>query len=286
MQTLTFILPLFNDWKSLQKLLLGIDKQLEALKKKGDVLIVDDNSYIRPNLNILIYKKIKKIKILKLKMNLGSQKAISIGMSYLKKKKIKTIITILDSDGEDDYTKIPEMVNKAYEYPKKVIVSCRTKRKEGLLFNFFYSVHKIILFIFSGKWIDYGNFSSFNSNNLNKMLSNNDSWFALSSCLAKNCSIYKMFAERKKRFFGKSKLSFLDLIFHAMRVNAVFKVRIFFLSLIYSYVSFYLIENFIILSFFLSFILIFNVMLVITYILVKPKKFLARMKLVNKIKLV
>ena len=286
MQTLTFILPLFNDWKSLQKLLLGIDKQLEALKKKGDVLIVDDNSYIRPNLNILIYKKIKKIKILKLKMNLGSQKAISIGMSYLKKKKIKTIITILDSDGEDDYTKIPEMVNKAYEYPKKVIVSCRTKRKEGLLFNFFYSVHKIILFIFSGKWIDYGNFSSFNSNNLNKMLSNNDSWFALSSCLAKNCSIYKMFAERKKRFFGKSKLSFPDLIFHAMRVNAVFKVRIFFLSLIYSYVSFYLIENFIILSFFLSFILIFNVMLVITYILVKPKKFLARMKLVNKIKLV
>ena len=188
-------------------------------------------------------------------------------------KKIKTIITILDSDGEDDYTKIPEMVNKAYEYPKKVIVSCRTKRKEGLLFNFLYSVHKIILFIFSGKWIDYGNFSSFNSNNLNKMLSNNDSWFALSSCLAKNCSIYKMFAERKKRFFGKSKLSFPDLIFHAMRVNAVFKVRIFFLSLIYSYVSFYLIENFIILSFFLSFIVIFNIMLIITYILVKPKIF-------------
>ena len=277
---------MFNDWKSLQKLLLGIDKQLEKLKKKGDVLIVDDNSYIKPNLNILIYKKIKKIKILKLKMNLGSQKAISIGLSYLKLKKIKTIITILDSDGEDDYTKIPEMVNKAYEYPKKVIVSCRTKRKEGLLFNFFYSVHKIILFFFSGKWIDYGNFSSFNSNNLNKMLSNNNSWFALSSCLAKNCSIYKMFAERKKRFFGKSKLSFPDLIFHAMRVNAVFKIRIFFLSLLYSCISFYLIENFIILSFFLSFILIFNVMLVITYILVTPKKFLTRMKLINKIKLV
>ena len=286
MQKLTFILPLFNDWKSLQKLLLGIDKQLEALKKKGDVLIVDDNSYTKPDLNTLIYKKIKKIKILKLKMNLGSQKAISIGLSYLKLKKIKTIITILDSDGEDDYTKIPEMVDKAYEHPKKVIVSCRTKRKEGLLFNFFYSVHKIILFIFSGKWIDYGNFSSFNSNNLNKILSNDNSWFALSSCLAKNCSIYKMFAERKKRFFGKSKLSFPDLIFHAMRVNTVFKVRIFFLSLVYSCISFYLIENFIILSIFLSFIVIFNIMLIITYILVKPKKFWIRMKLINKIKLI
>ena len=57
MQTLTFILPLFNDWKSLQKLLLGIDKQLETMKKKGDVLIVDDNSYIKPDLNFLIYKK-------------------------------------------------------------------------------------------------------------------------------------------------------------------------------------------------------------------------------------
>ena len=130
MQTLTFILPLFNDWKSLQKLLLGIDKQLETMKKKGDVLIVDDNSYIKPDLNFLIYKKIKKIKILKLKMNLGSQKAISIGLSYLKSKKIKTIITILDSDGEDDYTKIPEMVNKAYEYPKKLssLVELKEKR--------------------------------------------------------------------------------------------------------------------------------------------------------------
>lgn len=286
MQTLTFILPLFNDWKSLQKLLLGIDKQLETMKKKGDVLIVDDNSYIKPDLNFLIYKKIKKIKILKLKMNLGSQKAISIGLSYLKSKKIKTIITILDSDGEDDYTKIPEMVNKAYEYPKKIIVSCRTKRKEGLIFNFFYLTHKIILFIFSGKWIDYGNFSSFNSNNLDKILSNNNSWFALSSCMAQNCLIYKMFAERKKRFFGKSKLSFPDLIFHAMRVNVVFKLKIFIMSLLYSYLSFYFIENFIILSFFLSFIVMFNIMLMITYILVKPKNFLVRMKLINKTKLV
>ena len=277
---------MYNDWKSLQKVLLGIDKQLENLKQKGDILIIDDNSSIKPNLNIDIFKKIKKIKILKLKTNLGSQKAISIGLSYLKLKKIRSIITILDSDGEDDYTKILEMVNKAKKYPKKIIVSCRTKRKEGLLFNFFYSTHKIILFFFSGKWINFGNFSSFDSNNLNKILSNNNSWFALSSSIARNCFIHKMYAERKQRFFGKSKLSLLDLIFHAMRVNLAFRIRIFILSLLYSFLSFYLIENFIILSFFLSFIFIFNIMLMITYILVEPKKFLTRMNYITKTKLV
>ncbi len=276
MQTLTFLLPVYNDWKSLQKLLIGIDSQLIQLNKIGNILIIDDNSSVKTKYNVKIFKKIKKIEILKLKINLGSQKAISIGLNFLKLRKKKTIITILDSDGEDDFTKIPAMIRMVYKHPNKVIVSCRTKRNEGILFNFLYSMHKIILFIFSGMWINFGNFSSFSSKNLRNILSNDSSWFALSSCIARNCDVYKTFAERKKRFFGKSKLSLPDLFFHSVRVNLVFQKKIIFLSLIYILLTFFLVKNFIILTFIIFTIIIFNLILITAYVKVKPKDFLTK----------
>lgn len=283
MQTLTFLLPVYNDWKSLQKLLIGIDSQLIKLNKNGNILIIDDNSTVKQQFNIKKFKKIQRIEILKLKINLGSQKAIAIGLNFLKLKKTKTIVTILDSDGEDDYTKIPTMVKMVYKLHNKIIVSCRTKRNEGILFNFLYSIHKIILFIFSGMWINFGNFSSFNSKNIRSIMSNDSSWFALSSCIARNCKVYKTFAERKKRFFGKSKLSLPDLFFHSVRVNLVFRRKIMFLSLIYILLAFFLIKNFLISTIIIFTIIIFNLTLIVAYIKVKPKDFLIKENFIKKI---
>ena len=53
--------------------------------------------------------------MLSLNKNLGSQKSIAIGLKYLENKKISQIITIMDSDGEDDPSKINEMINEAKE---------------------------------------------------------------------------------------------------------------------------------------------------------------------------
>ena len=55
------------------------------------------------------------------------------------------IITILDSDGEDDTEKIPAMIELAERENDKVIVSTRTKRHENQLFKLLYRVHKLLL---------------------------------------------------------------------------------------------------------------------------------------------
>ena len=51
--------------------------------------------------------------MLSLNKNLGSQKSIAIGLKHLENKNISEIITIMDSDGEDDPSKINEMINEA-----------------------------------------------------------------------------------------------------------------------------------------------------------------------------
>ena len=139
----------------------------------------------------------------------------------------------MDSDGEDDPYKVSKMINLAIKYPKFVITSNREKRKESRTIIFLYNLHLLITFLFTLKWISFGNFTSFNSKNLLNLFSDSSPLYAHSSAVIKNCNIKKTYAKRKKRYFDKSKLSLLSLIEHSFRINAVFFSRIFVISLFY-----------------------------------------------------
>lgn len=226
------LLPLYDDWDSLKLLLSKINTQMKNIGKKVTIIIVNDFSKLKPP-NLKVESNIEKIEILNLKINVGSQKAISIGLTHLSKINENMIVTILDSDGEDDVNKIPDMIKAAELNKDKIIVSTRTKRKEHYLFQLFYIIHKILTFIFTFKWISFGNFSSFHSGLIKQILSNSCSWLAYSGCVAKNCHIYKIPAERKERLIGKSKLSAIGLIYHSLRVNAIFISRALITSFFY-----------------------------------------------------
>ncbi len=277
------LLPLYDDWESLEILLAKINTQMESVGKKVTIIIVNDFSNLKPP-KFKPQSNIDKITILNLKINLGSQKAISIGLSYLSKINEKMIVTILDSDGEDDVNKIPEMMKKAEMYNDKIIVSTRTKRKEHYLFQLFYILHKILTFIFTLKWISFGNFSSFDSSMIKKILSNNRSWLAYSGCIAKNCRIYKIQAERKKRLIGESKLSAIGLIYHSLRVNAVFISRALIISFFYSMILlFFNFQGHDWPIYIFTVIIIYNFLLLIVFKFNKQKDFINSANLINKI---
>ena len=61
------LIPVYNDWKSLEKLISKLDFYLSRVKKiSHEILIVNDNSSTEPDINCKNLKAIKKIKILKL----------------------------------------------------------------------------------------------------------------------------------------------------------------------------------------------------------------------------
>ena len=80
----------------------NINEEIGEKSKYSHILIINDNSSEKINVENNLVKNFKSFKVISLKKNLGSQRCIAVGLKYLQKENKYYIITILDSDGEDD----------------------------------------------------------------------------------------------------------------------------------------------------------------------------------------
>ena len=252
------LIPVYNDWKSLNKLLIEIN-DISDETNLFKVLIINDSSTQKVDIERKKLHKIKQIKILSLKQNLGSQKSICVGLSYLKEQNNNSYITIMDGDGEDNPVEISKMLTHAKADPEYIITSHRKSRNENFIIKFSYKIHLIITFFLTWHWISFGNFSCFHSKNLKK-LNLNDAWYAHSASVLKNCNIKKLYASRQKRYFENSKISFLKLIEHSLRITSVFYKKVFFNSLIFLILIWFFPAN---ISFFFYMVIIFINLLIL-----------------------
>ena len=260
------LIPVYNDWESLSKLLSIIDKNIIYYDKYDtEVLILNDRSIDPINLKEIKLNSIKKLTVLSVKKNLGSQKIIAIGLKYINNKN-KNIVTIIDSDGEDNPLEINKMLKLAEINENFVITSNRLARKESFLIKFLYKAHLLLTFIFCLKWISFGNFTSFDARNINKIMKDKSSWYAHSASVIKNCKIKRLYAKRESRYFGKSKLSILKLIEHSLRINAVFIPRVILMSTIYIILFSSIINNILFVICFVLILIIYNIAIVFTKI--------------------
>lgn len=244
MKKFYILTPTYNDWESLNKLIIKIDKNVENIEGVFKILIINDGSDLNSFLNFKRLKKIKEINIINLKKNQGSQKAINIGLRYLKKNNHKSIITVIDSDGEDDPSKIPHLINLAIKKPNYIVTANRLHRTENFFLKALNLVRLLFTFFITGKYIDFGNFSSFASSNLKKILLNSNTFIAYSGGISKNCkNILRYYVRKKKRYYGKTKVSFLFLIMHSLNIISIFKREIFIRSCILSILCFLFLKN-------------------------------------------
>ena len=221
MKKIFIILPLFNDWKSANKLLKKIDTNLNK-KFIINIIIVNDCSSEKIFIKKRKFLNIKKIEVIDLKKNVGSQKAIYTGLKKLKKNS-NSIVVVMDSDGEDNPLKLKKLIIKAQKYSDSIIFARRSKRTENYFLKFLNNIRLFINFLLTGNFLNIGNFSAFSSKNLTKLLSNRNLTLAFSSGAIKNIrNCYFLDLKKKKRFFGSSKVNFYFLIIHSLNIISVF----------------------------------------------------------------
>ena len=258
---ITILMPIYNDWKSLNKLLKKIEDEFKNIKKKLSILIIDDCS--KKIQKIDNFNK-KKIKIIKLKKNIGNQKAIFHGLKYLYNINFRGNIVVMDSDGEDDPLKIKNLIRQLARNKNNFIVAARKSRTENIIFRLLNNLRLIITYFLTGKYINFGNFSCFNSSNLKKIIHNNSNNFAYCSIIAKN-KITKVFIDKKKRYFEKSKASYKFLFLHSVNILTEFSSTVIIRSLIFIFMfSFF--RDLIFVNFLIVGVLIFNAIILLNLV--------------------
>ncbi len=285
MKNLLFLIPVYNDWKSLNLLLKKIDFELKKKNYFSEILIINDASTIKKKINIKNLFNIKNIFMLNTKKNLGSQKCIHLGLKHINQCKKEYIITIIDSDGEDDPKEINKMLSLAVKNKDHIITSNRLARKESLIIRLLYRIHLVVTFIITGQWISFGNYTCFNSRNIKKIIINEDGCYAHPANVIKHAKIIRIFAKRNKRFFDKSKVNFLGLIFHSLRIISVFQKIIYFRSLIIILilVLLYIFLKYKIFLILINFIIFFNLTIAMNKIFFKTNEFSKTSNLIKSI---
>ena len=135
MKKFIILIPLFNDWKSVTKLLSEIDQQIINWDASVSIFIVNDASTEKKPVLEFNFKKINLIKILNMKKNTVHQRCIAAGLKYICKNEDFDRVIVMDADGEDRPEELNDFFKKAQENPNMTITGNRFKRSEGIVFK-------------------------------------------------------------------------------------------------------------------------------------------------------
>ena len=265
MKKIIILIPVYNDWESLNKLLIEINENIKFFTDTNfECLIINDASTIQPP-KLHKPSNFDYIELLNMKENRGHARCNAFGIRYIFKNKKFDNLILMDGDGEDRPEEIKSLVEKINENPDKSVVAKRIKRSEGLFFQSLYQLHKFITFVFTGQNINFGNYCILTRRDVEKLHSKASLWSSFSGSVKKNLKPFNEISSvRGLRYFGPSQMSLLKLIIHSFSIIAVFKYIVFLRSTIFliilAYLNLYL-GNFTI--FFQVSIVLFNLIIFI-----------------------
>ena len=226
------LIPVFNDFKSASKLIEEIDINISELKTSFSIIVVNDASTEEKILETKNLNNIKSIQLINMRNNKGHARCIAAGLKHISENEDFDYVIPMDGDGEDRPEEIKNFVEKIKDNPNQSIVGERVKRSESLVFKVCYFFHKIITFTFTGKFIKFGNYTCLTKKTVKKLIEDKATWSSFSGSLAKNeIDLIKSPSIRGSRYFGPSKMSFINLINHSLAIIAVFKTGVIFRSI-------------------------------------------------------
>jgi hypothetical protein len=238
------LIPVYNDWQSVFKLLDEINLNLANLDYEMSVIIINDASNhdrIEEEKN---FENLHSVKILNMKINQGHGRCIATGLKYIFEKEDFDYVIPMDGDGEDRPGEIKNFINKISNSNGKPIVGERVKRSEDLIFKTCYQLHKLITLTFTGKSIKFGNFTCLPKSTVEKMVNEKATWNSFSGSLRKiENDFITIPSIRGMRYFGPSKMSFYNLIKHSLSIISVFRNTFLIRSGIFIILYIYLIKS-------------------------------------------
>ena len=222
MKKFLILIPVYNDWDSVFKLIENIDKVVNY--KNIDILIVNDASTNRYEFENKTFSKIQSVQVLNFSKNGGHREAIASGLMYCNENLKFDYVIPMDGDGEDRPEEINLFIKSISEKKADVIVAERVKRSENFIFKQCYNIHKLLTYLLTGSMVKFGNFTCLSNQSIKKLLSDGLVWLSFSGAVKSHFPDHDIIPSiRGVRYFGISKMSFFKLILHSFRILSIFK---------------------------------------------------------------
>jgi polyisoprenyl-phosphate glycosyltransferase len=221
---MVILIPIMNDWESFTYLVKRIDEVLSAEGLQAHLIAIDDGSSKQPEKILTDFQAVKKLDILRLRINIGHQRAIAIGLAYCSTNLPGQTVVVMDGDGEDGPEDIPRLYKAMEtENSEKVIFAARSRRVESILFRFFYIIYKIAHWLLTSRRIQFGNFSIIPANRVHQLAVASELWNHYAATVVKSRIPYALVStQRKERIAGQSKMNFVGLVIHGLSALSVF----------------------------------------------------------------
>ena len=218
------LIPVYNDWKSVFKVLEEInDLDLNSEFRISVIIINDASNHDLPDLEKSL-KNIDSIKVLNMNKNQGHTRSIAVGLKYIFEKEDFDYAIPMDGDGEDRPEEIKVFLDKVENSKGKTFVGERVKRSEKTIFKICYQIHKLITLVFTGKSIKFGNYTCLSKSTVEKLINEKATWNSFSGSLTKvDSDLSPIPSVRGPRYFGPSQMSFIKLIKHSLAIISVFR---------------------------------------------------------------
>jgi glycosyltransferase involved in cell wall biosynthesis len=225
-EDLLILIPVFNDWAALGRLLVALDRVLDEHGLPASVLVVDDGSTDDRDLiaPAAPFRALRRVDVLELRRNLGHQRAIAIGLAYAEANEACRALVVMDSDGEDDPRDVPRLFARyRAEGGEKIVFAERTRRSESRLFRVFYALYKVMHRLLTGFGVRVGNFSIIPRRRLASLVVVSELWNHYAAAAFKSrqpyCTIPTV---RARRLHGRSTMNFVGLVAHGLSAISVY----------------------------------------------------------------
>lgn len=226
------LMPAWNDWTSAAELIRRIDNVADqSLDQPLTVVIVDDGSSEQATGDNdplgQAYRAIERLDIVRLRCNLGHQRAIAVGLCYIEKNLPHTAVIVMDSDGEDDPAEIPNLIDTFERLDKApVVLAKRSQRTEGPVFAVCYWAYRKLFRLLAGIKVRSGNYCLVGSSHVRTLIAGSDLWNHFGATIFRmRLDTVQLPTSRQPRIDGQSKVGFVGLIVHGLSAVSVFVDR-------------------------------------------------------------
>ena len=171
--SLVVVMPVYEDRTSARQLLTELAK---ACPEPPYIIAVEDGSVRDPLRGADIAQAGLAGEVLYLTRNMGHQRAIAVGLSYVSLHLEPDTVVVMDSDGEDRPDAVGQLIGRLQQGDVDAVVARRRKRSESLQFRVFYVAYKLFFKALTGKAIAFGNFSALSPLALRRVAAMQESW--------------------------------------------------------------------------------------------------------------